>query len=67
VSRAGVWTGNLRALRHVPALRIDASAEEEIVCVFTLVLKTLLEQVPVFFGDFHRTAVGFWKPEHWKI
>ena len=67
VATGGVWTGNLRALRHVLALRIDASAEEEIAYVFTLILKKMLEQEPNFFADFHQTEDGFWKPEHWKI
>lgn len=67
VATGGVWTGNLRAIRHVLALRVDAAAEEEIAYVFTLVLKCMLDQEPNFFSDFRRTADGFWKPEHWKI
>jgi thymidylate synthase (FAD) len=67
VATGGVWTGNLRALRHVLAVRIDAAAEEEIAYVFSLVLKRMIEEEPTIFADFKQTEDGFWKPVYWKV
>lgn len=67
VATGGVWTGNLRALRHVLAVRVDAAAEEEIAYVFSLILKKMLESEPTMFSDFEQTDDGFWKPKYWKI
>lgn len=66
VATGGVWTLNLRALRHVIALRTDASAEEEIVHVFKKIGKIMIAQVPELFGDF-KEINGALVPEYWKV
>jgi thymidylate synthase (FAD) len=66
IATGGVWSLNLRALRHVIALRTDAGAEEEIVHVYKKVCRIMLEQVPEIFGDFKETPEGF-IPEYWKV
>ncbi|MBI2046399.1 MAG: FAD-dependent thymidylate synthase [Parcubacteria group bacterium] len=66
VATGGVWTLNLRALRHVIALRTDASAEEEIVHVFKKIGKIMIAQVPELFGDF-KEVNGAFVPEYWKV
>ena len=66
VATGGVWTLNLRALRHVIALRTDASAEEEIVHVFKKIGKIMIAQVPEIFGDF-KEINGAFVPEYWKV
>lgn len=67
VATGGVWTGNLRALRHVISVRVDEAAEEEIALVFGLVLKKMIEEEPTIFADFEETDDGFWKPKYWKV
>ena len=67
VATGGVWTGNLRAVRHVLSVRVDAAAEEEIAYVFGVILKRMLEAEPTILADFEPTDDGFWKPKYWKI
>jgi thymidylate synthase (FAD) len=66
IATGGVWSLNLRALRHVIALRTDAGAEEEIVHVFKKVGKIMIAQVPEIFGDF-KDIDGVLVPEYWKV
>ncbi|MFA6078032.1 MAG: FAD-dependent thymidylate synthase [Candidatus Paceibacterota bacterium] len=66
IATGGVWSLNLRALRHVIALRTDAGAEEEIVHVFKKVGKIMIAQVPELFGDF-KEVDGSLVPEYWKV
>ncbi|HUX80790.1 MAG TPA: FAD-dependent thymidylate synthase, partial [Candidatus Paceibacterota bacterium] len=66
IATGGVWSLNMRALRHIIALRTDAGAEEEIVHVFKKVGKIMLEQVPELFGDF-KEVDGALIPEYWKV
>lgn len=66
VATGGVWTGNLRALRHIMALRTDEAAEEEICIVFTTIGKMLIEDYPHLFKDFVQVN-GAWIPEYVKI
>ena len=66
VAMGGVWSLNLRALRHVIALRTDAGAEEEIVHVFKKIGRAMLAQVPELFRDF-KEVNGSWVPEYWKV
>lgn len=66
VATGGVWSLNLRALRHVIALRTDPSAEEEIVHVCRKIGKIMLAQVPELFGDF-KEVNGALVPEYWKV
>lgn len=68
VSTGGVWSGNIRALRHVLTLRCDAAAEEEIQLVFSTVAKLLSEKYKNVFGDFVQDPeTKCWKPKHWYV
>lgn len=53
VATGGVWTGNVRALRHVMAMRCAPAAEEEIRYIFTNIAEDLVKSQPLLFGDFH--------------
>lgn len=67
VATGGVWTGNLRALRHVIALRSDEPhAEEEIYHVFSRIGRYMIYHEQQLFGDFHRDN-GSWVPEYPKV
>lgn len=66
IATGGVWSLNLRALRHVIALRTDAGAEEEIVHVFKKVGKIMIARVPELFVDF-KEVDGALVPEYWKV
>jgi thymidylate synthase (FAD) len=71
VATGGVWTGNIRALRHVLALRTDPSAEEEIAHVFTKIGNDIVTREPMLFQDFHQEFPGEnrgpWIPAHRKV
>jgi len=67
VATGGVWSGNIRALRHVFAMRASAHAEEEMIHVFSRVVKTMAEKEPLLFGDFYKDDDGFWRPEYVKV
>ncbi len=66
IATGGVWSLNLRALRHVIALRTDTGAEEEIIHVFKKIGKIMLAEVPELFGDF-KEVDGAFVPEYWKV
>ena len=61
-----VWTGNLRALRHVLEMRCSPHAEEEICYVFTQVAKMMIDAEPSLFGDFHLKD-GYYVPVYRKV
>ena len=63
----GVWTGNVRALRHVLALRCSDAAEEEIAYVFRRVAALMVESEPALFGDFKCVESGAWEPAYPKV
>lgn len=63
----GVWSGNVRALRHVLTMRCEPAAEEEILHVFSRVAKTMKAWEPMLFGDFEQDAEGFWRPRYRKV
>lgn len=67
VSTGGVWTGNLRALRHVVALRTEPAAEEEIARVFSEIGSYMIGRVPELFGDFSWGEKGGWVPKFPKV
>jgi thymidylate synthase (FAD) len=67
VSTGGVWTGNVRALRHVFGMRCDPAAEEEIFHVFMRVAAMMREAEPMLFGDFGPGEHGGLKPRYWKV
>ncbi len=66
IATGGVWTLNLRALRHTIALRTDPSAEEEIVHIFKKIGAIMLKELPEIFGDF-KEQNGALVPEYWKV
>lgn len=66
VSTGGVWSGNVRALRHVLAMRCSEHAEEEICYVFSQICEKLVEEEPLLFGDFERVN-GFYQPTYKKV
>jgi thymidylate synthase (FAD) len=67
VATGGVWTGNIRALRHVLAMRSSEAAEEEIFHVFSRVGEMMVRDEPMLFGDFSRTHAGGWAPTYPKV
>lgn len=66
VASGGVWSGNLRAHRHILEMRCSPHAEEEICLVASLMLKALMKSEPLIFGDFHLVD-GFWTPGYSKV
>jgi thymidylate synthase (FAD) len=67
VATGGVWSGNIRALRHVFAMRASAAAEEEMLHVFSRVIKVMAEKEPLLFGDFYVDDTGYWRPKYVKV
>ena len=61
------WTANLRALRHIIALRTSPAAEGEIRSVFDDVARIMVDEAPWFFADFNRDAGGSWSPTYPKV
>jgi thymidylate synthase (FAD) len=66
VATGGVWTGNVRALRHVLAMRASPAAEEEILHVFSRIAEMMVESQPLLFGDFSKVN-GYWSPKYPKV
>lgn len=66
VATGGIWTFNLRALRHVLTMRCNPAAEEEICYICGLIAKTMIEECGYAFGDFY-CENGFWKPKYEKV
>ena len=66
VATGGVWTGNVRALRHVLAMRCSPAAEEEILHVFSRIAQQMVQSEPMLFGDFNQ-ASGWWAPKYSKV
>ena len=67
VATGGVWTMNIRALRHIIALRASDAAEEEIAYVFGKIAKLITDQEPMLMGDFAQDENGFWTPKYKKV
>ena len=67
VATGGVWTGNIRALRHVITMRAAEAAEEEIFHVFSRIARMMVEKEPLLFGDFSPNEQGFWSPKYRKV
>lgn len=63
----GVWTGNIRAIRHVLTMRCEPAAEEEILHVFSRVVVEMKKREPMLFGDFEQDGQGYWKPKYRKV
>jgi thymidylate synthase (FAD) len=67
VATGGVWSGNIRGLRHVITMRASKHAEEEMLHVYGRVAKMIGEKEPDLFGDFVQTDGGFWVPKYLKV
>lgn len=67
VATGGVWTGNIRALRHMITMRAEPAAEEEIAYVFCNIAKYMVENEPMLFCDFTQDENGFWYPKYRKV
>lgn len=68
VATGGIWTGNIRALRHIFERRCDKAAEEEILLVATKMLNMMRESEPTFFGDFKTDPeTGLSAPKYSKV
>jgi thymidylate synthase (FAD) len=67
VATGGVWTGNVRALRHVVTMRASPQAEEEMLHVWSRIAKHVRDDEPHLFGDFEQTDGGYWVPKYVKV
>lgn len=67
VATGGVWTLNIRALRHIMALRASPAAEEEILHVWGRAGEMMVKEEPALFGDFSITPEGYWVPKYPKV
>lgn len=67
VATGGVWSGNIRALRHVFTMRAAPEAEEEMIHVFSRVTRLMVEKEPLLFGDFTTDENGFYRPKYKKV
>ncbi len=64
----GVWTYNIRALRHIFTMRCAAAAEEEIIKVACMMLKLMQRSEPQCFGDFEfNEKKAQWEPKYRKV
>ncbi len=67
VATGGIWSGNIRAIRHVFTMRASEQAEEEMLHVFSRLVVTMAELEPMLFGDFYQDDKGFWRPKYVKV
>lgn len=67
MATGGVWTMNVRALRHILASRTAEGAEEEIRWVFDLIADIVVEELPFGLVDFARNEKGEWIPAYPKV
>jgi len=67
VATGGVWTGNIRAIRHVCTLRCSEAAEQEIALVFSKILQRIMLEEKNLFGDFTEGSDGFMTPKYKKV
>lgn len=66
VATGGIWTMNIRALRHIIAMRTHPSAEEEIALVVGKIAKYMINDCRILFNDFTEEN-GVFRPEHTKV
>lgn len=67
VATGGVWTLNIRALRHIMALRAAEPAEEEMLHVWSRIGKEMVAQESFLLADFSQTPEGYWVPKYEKV
>ena len=66
VCTGAVYTLNGRAIRHILTMRCAPEAEEEMVHVFSMVGKIMVESAPHLMQDFQQID-GFWVPKFKKV
>jgi thymidylate synthase (FAD) len=66
VATGGIWTLNMRALRHVITMRAHPAAEEEILLVASTIAKHMAEAEPRIFCDFEQEG-PYWVPKNKKV
>lgn len=66
IATGGIWTLNVRALRHIIALRTDEGAEEEAVHICGKIGKYMLSELDELFSDFQKSGKAY-IPEYWKV
>jgi thymidylate synthase (FAD) len=66
VATGGIWTFNVRSLRHILELRSGAGAEEEIMALAAQLITVMQQQEPTLFADFE-SVEGLWKPKYSKV
>lgn len=66
VCTGGVWSMNLRALRHIIALRSSPAAEEEIAHVASEMARIMLLNAGHVFSDFDKVGKS-WVPKYPKV
>ncbi len=67
ISTGGIWTFNLRALRHIITMRCSPAAEEEIANLAYTLLQDISSKEPKIFADFEKTSDGFFTPRYKKV
>lgn len=67
VATGGIWSFNIRALRHIITMRTTKHAEEEIALVGAALLRTMMNLEPQLFGDFKFDELGFAAPRYLKV
>lgn len=67
VATGMVWSGNVRAVRHVIEQRIDPHAEEEIQIFARLLLKVMQDECPALFADYTESENGVFSTEWRKV
>ena len=67
VATGGVWSMNVRALRHICELRTSDAAEEEIAAVAGQILEIMTKEEPTLLGDFQKLEGGAWTVKYHKV
>jgi thymidylate synthase (FAD) len=67
VATGGVWTVNMRALRHIIAMRTSEAAEEEIMHVWSRIAGFMTRHEEALLGDFTESPEGYWTPKYHKV
>lgn len=67
ICTGGLWTFNVRALRHVITMRCVPAAEEEICEVARQMIEIMIAEEPNLFGDFEKFDGRYWRPKYVKV
>lgn len=67
VATGGCWSLNIRALRHIMAMRASPQAEEEMLHVWSRAGKIMVESEPALLCDFSQNDEGYWVPKYEKV